>query len=624
MKSYADLPFLGSRYYDASGNIGPYVWKTFREISDEVDQFASGLIAVGALPDVEHETGSLQKAFKFLGISSKNRYEYLVAIQSAYRQGLTLVPLYDTLGPSTVEFIVGQTNLTCIACEGKKVMDLLKHASNLPSLKVIVSFEKEITDEARSAAKEHNISLFTYDQIREQGRKNMIPEAVYDPEITINTICYTSGTTGTPKGAILTHGNFMGMAGALKDVFAANNLHWGPEDAHISYLPYAHVLERVVTELFVALGCRIGYYRGDTLKIVDDVKDLQPTIFISVPRLLNRVFEKVSDTLSKQTGLKKALIDRAFEAKKARFNATCDPTHPIYDRLVFSKTKEALGGKVKLIFSGSAPMSAPVIEFLRTVFCCPFLEGYGMTETTCAGGITYYLDPEAGHVGGLLPCNELKVRDIPEMGYTSRDTEDDLETPRGEVCFRGSAVFRGYFKAPEKYAEVVDAEGWFSTGDVCKILPTGAIKIIDRAKNIFKLSQGEYVAPEKVENIYIQAASVSQCFVFGYSTEAFLVGVCVPNFDEFGLGWAKTNGKGSLTKEQLCEDADFKAEVLKQCIAKGKENGILGFEQVKGIHCIVEPFTVENDLLTPSFKLKRHVAQERFKDAIDSMYSRLR
>ena len=177
--------------------------------------------------------------------------------------------------------------------------------------------------------------------------------------------------------------------------------------------------------------------------------------------------------------------------------------------------------------TGSAPISMDVLNFLKVAFCCPILEGYGQTESTAASCVTMPDDPIAGHVGGPLPCMKIRLRDIPEMGYLSNDTPN----PRGEICFKGPAVFKGYFQNPEKNKEAI-IDGWLQTGDVGVILPNGAVKIIDRAKNIFKLSQGEYIAPEKLENVYIQSPYIAQLHVHGDSLQSFLVAIVVPDFEE--------------------------------------------------------------------------------------------
>ena len=190
-------------------------------------------------------------------------------------------------------------------------------------------------------------------------------------------------------------------------------------------------------------------------------------------------------------------------AKLSKLEANGDPTHFLYDRLVFNKFKAALGGRVRFLLTGSAPISKDVINFLKIAFCAPIYEGYGQTETCAASCLTFSIDGESGHVGGVMPNQELKLVDVPDMNYTSKDVDESgLAMPRGEICFKGHSQFSGYFRDPVKTKEAIDENGWVHTGDIGAILPSGALKIIDRKKNLFKLAQGEYIAPDKLENGY--------------------------------------------------------------------------------------------------------------------------
>jgi len=256
---------------------------------------------------------------------------------------------------------------------------------------------------------------------------------------------------------------------------------------------------------------KIGYFGGDVLKLTDDCQVLKPTFFPSVPRLYNKIYGKLQDKLiNDPTGCKANLIKSAIKSKMSAVEASGKVTNCFYDKLVFSKVKALLGGNVKIMLTGSAPIDGKVLKFLKICFACPIVEGYGMTET-CAGSlITFPGDPEIGHVGGPLHNVKIRLRDIPDMNYLHTDPN-----PRGEVCFFGTGNMTGYFKNEEKTNEAFTDpttktnNGWMHSGDVGMVLPNGAVKIIDRAKNIFKLSQGEYIAPEKLENIYVQSEWVA-------------------------------------------------------------------------------------------------------------------
>ena len=220
--------------------------------------------------------------------------------------------------------------------------------------------------------------------------------------------------------------------------------------------------------------------------------------------------------------------------------------HGCYDKLIFSKAAALLGGNVRLMVTGSAPIDKAVLEFLKIAFCCPILEGYGLTESAAGSCITSEDDPMSGHVGGPTEYVKFRLKDLPEMDYRITDTP----YPRGEVCMIGPSIFSGYYKRPDKTAECFDEEGWFQTGDVALVYPNGAVKIIDRSKNIFKLSQGEYIAPEKIENIFVLCPYVAQSFVYGNSLKNNVVAIVVPDKGA-AIEWAKKNG-GETNYETIC------------------------------------------------------------------------
>lgn len=204
--------------------------------------------------------------------------------------------------------------------------------------------------------------------------------------------------------------------------------------------------------------------------------------------------------------------------------------------------------------TGSAPIAQEVLDFMKTAMSCPIIEGYGQTQSSAASFLTSIQDPEAGHVGGVKPSLELKVVDVPDMNYLSTDKDSEGRLlPRGEVCTRGSSIIPGYYKDPEKSKEAIDDDGWLHSGDIGAILPNGALKIVDRKKNIFKLSQGEYVAPEKLQNVYIRCTGVAEVFVHGDSLQSFLVGVIVPNEPVF-MKVAESVGIKGLSLKELCND----------------------------------------------------------------------
>ncbi|MQL96029.1 hypothetical protein Taro_028700, partial [Colocasia esculenta] len=270
----------------------------------------------------------------------------------------------------------------------------------------------------------------------------------------------------------------------------------------------------------------------------------------------------------------------------------------VFDRIVFNKVKEGLGGKVRLILSGAAPLATHVEAFLRVVACAHVLQGYGLTES-CAG--TFVSLPNElsmlGTVGPPVPNVDVRLESVPEMGYDALSS-----TPRGEICIRGKTLFSGYYKREDLTKEVL-IDGWFHTGDVGEWQPNGSLKIIDRKKNIFKLSQGEYVAVENLENIYGLVSEIDSIWIYGNSFESFLVAVVNPNKPALER-WAEENGvNGDFGS--LCENPQAKEFILGELTKIAKAKKLKGFEFVKAVHLDPLPFDMERDLLTPTYKKKR-------------------
>lgn len=377
---------------------------------------------------------------------------------------------------------------------------------------------------------------------------------------------------------------------------------------------------RTTEEYMLYLGASIGYWQGDIKLLVDDIAACQPTLFCGVPRVFDRIYAGVISAVQGGSFLKRTLFNWGYSRKLHNLNQgySYDQAAPMFDKIVFSKVKARLGGKVKLIVSGGAPLARHVEDFLRVCMCCRVVQGYGLTET-CAG--SFIANPDApehfGTVGPVLPVLSMRLDAVPEMNY-----DPNAVPPRGEVCVRGPAVFTGYYKDDEKTKEVLESDGWFHTGDIGELTPSGALKIIDRKKNIFKLAQGEYIAVEKVEGVYKKNTGVEQIWVYGDSFKSALVAVVVPTeghlkavAKEAGVA---TDGSSSA---ELCANPAVVKAFLADLTATAKEGKLKGFEIARALHLTMDQFTVENDLLTPSYKLKRPQLQKKYQPQIDTMYN---
>uniref|UniRef100_A0A672J894 Long-chain-fatty-acid--CoA ligase n=1 Tax=Salarias fasciatus TaxID=181472 RepID=A0A672J894_SALFA len=533
-----DGPCLGSRLPNQ-----PYKWMSYKEVTARAEHLGSGLLHQGCQPNPN----------QFIGVFAQNRPEWIISELACYTYSMVVVPLYDTLGPDAIRFIINT------------------------------------------------------------GKNKHWPPAPDD----LSIVCFTSGTTGNPKGVMLTHGNVVAdFSGFLKvtDVSTSSLKHKvifpNQDDCLISFLPLAHMFERLIESVVYCHGGRIGFYQGDIRLLSDDMKALRPTIFPVVPRLLNRMYDKIFSQAN--TPLKRWLLNFAAKRKGAEVSNGIIRSDSIWDKIFFSKIQASLGGRLRMIITGAAPTSPSVLGFLRAALGCQVYEAYGQTECTAGCTFTTPGDWTPGHVGAPLPCNLIKLVDVPEKNYFASKGE-------GEVCVKGPNVFKGYLKDPERSAETLDPDGWLHTGDIGKWLPNGTLKIIDRKKHIFKLAQGEYISPEKIENIYIRSEPVAQLYVHGDSLQSCLVGIVVPD-PEVMPEWAKK--KGILgTYKDLCKNTVLKKAILDDLVRLGKASGLHSFEQVKNIYIHNEMFSIQNGLLTPTLKAKRPELKEVFKGKIEELYS---
>ena len=596
---------LGHRPYDPSTKtFGPYVWESYAQIQKRRANFGVGIVAL-------HQKLGVNGTQYGVGLWCQNRPEWQIVDLACMSQSLYSVSIYDTLGPDATEYIINHAELTSVCTSVSHIPTLLKLAPRCPSLKLIISLDplsggNELPgtskkDLLNAIAAEKGIQIHYMGDVEALGETSPMPYHAPGPE-DIVTINYTSGTTGNPKGVTLTHANAVAAASASLCVAEQSK-----NDVICSYLPLAHIYQRVSEHSALWAGVAIGYFHGNVLELVDDFKLLRPTAFISVPRLYNRFGGAIKAQTIEQPGMKGAMSRGIVNAKMANMKNTAPGKatnrHMLYDRIWSRKVSAALGlDRARTMVSGSAPIDPSLQQFLRVVFANNFIQGYGLTETYAIALVQLANDFTAGNCGAVAPTTEVCLMDVPDMEYLSTDTPQ----PRGELLIRGPTVFKEYYKSPTETAKAMTEDGWFRTGDICTVDELGRFQIIDRVKNVLKLAQGEYISPERIENVYLgNLPWLAQGYVHGDSSQSCLVAIFGFQADMFagfvskvlGTAMDPTDLKGL---EAAAQEPKVRKVVLREMGRVGKKARFNSYENVRAVRLLAEPFSIENELLTPT------------------------
>lgn len=626
---HKDNEALGERVFDTKTKTwtNTYNFESYSTIAERRTAIGKGISQV-----IQDVIGlDSRQAPYCLGLYGPNSTNWILSDLAAQTQSIPTVCLYDTLGPDSTRYIITLTEMPAIICSVAHIPFVLSIKDELPNLKVIIAMNpinnSEIIEKPGQSKKDvlsawadkSGVKIFEFSEVEKIGRESSRGVNLPRPE-TVLTINFTSGTTGNPKGVIISHANV--VAGIVVAQSHPSFDHQG-SSGFLSFLPLAHIYERLTIHSILSAGIRIGFFHGEVTELLDDIATYHPTIVAGVPRIWNRIAGAIRASTIDAPGIAGALSRKAYAAKLARLHESGDPHHPVWDRLWSNKIRNKIGfDKAKGFVTGSAPMARENIELIKVALSVEFVQGYGLTETM--GGVSVCSPGEntAGSVGPICITTEVKLRDLPEMNYSS----SDKPFPRGEIMIRGPQIFMGYYKNEEATKNSIDEDGWFYTGDVGMIDDMGRIYIIDRVKNFFKLAQGEYVGPERIEALYQSSSGlVAQIFVEGNSLETYLVGVVGVNLEtyvqflshHFKLHYKPAdleNIRSTFTRK------DVRDTFLKELNDHAKHAQLKGYEKIKNITLAIDPFSVENGTLTPTLKVKRPDAAKMFKADIEAMY----
>jgi long-chain acyl-CoA synthetase len=528
-----------------------------------------------------------------VAIISNNRPEWNFCDYGCQQANIVTVPIFPTISNTDLQFILNHGEVTTIFISDKSIYaKLVAIEKEIPNVKHIISFNPIE-------------GVMSFADFIKLGEQNANPEKLNDIKKSILpsnllTILYTSGTTGTPKGVMITHHNLVSNVTACQG-FAPFSSTWKA----LSFLPLNHVYERMVSTLYLYKGISI-YYAEGLETIGDNLKEIKPQIFVSVPRLIERVYEKITATGEKLTGFKRKIFDWSMRIANSyelnnKNGLWYKIQHKIADKLVFSKWREAVGGNLVCIASGGAALN-PKLEriFLCANIVC--LQGYGLTETCVVVSVNRYGEDNI-RIGTCGPVIS---------GVTVKIAEED-----GEILVKGPNLMLGYYKNPEATAEVMDSEGWFHTGDVGTFIEGRFLKITDRKKEIFKTSSGKYIAPLMIENKIKECRFVEQSMVVG-ENQKFASAIIVPSFVNF-KEYCKDHNITWTTNEEMSSHEELKKLINEH--VKLMNKSLAPFEQLKRVAILSKEWSIEGGELTPKMSLKRKIIKEKNIDAINKIFA---
>ncbi|KAI8867239.1 acetyl-CoA synthetase-like protein [Ramicandelaber brevisporus] len=624
--------FLGTRaMLDDGKTAGPYVWQSYRQAATRAANFGSGLAKVGG-----HKLGDR------IAFYLHNCAEYIISFHTAFAHGYVMVPIYDTLGKDGAKHVLEECETETVVTSAALAPTIIQSAADKASVvkRIIIvtpaptgkpsnpDADRETVDGLKAQAEQlgiGHVEILTFAEVEATGSQLPVVKPAQEPAADdVAIIAYTSGTSGgRPKGAILTHGNFLSViAGGLLLYRKGYGLMIteSPRSTSLSYLPLAHLYGQAFSFMSIAMGARMGFWQGDVLKLLDDMQALRPTCLTGIPRILNRVYAKIWAALADKGRVAQWLFNFAYASKLSALRQNGQNTHWLWDRIVFGKIRELLGGEVAYILNASAPLLPEVKAFYQVAFSSATFDVFGSTETCGVVTITSQGDTDVGHVGYPMPFNRVKLADVSDMGFTSQDKP----YPRGEICVKGPTLFKGYYKQPNLTAEVMDADGYYHTGDIGLWDEMGRLRIIDRVKALVKLQQGEYLALERIENIINTHAIIQQSMVYGNSFKSFAVAVVVP--DESALRRFVKEQEINLSPtttssfESLCRDQAVCAAMVKELDKWCRKQDCRGFEIPKMLYLEPAPFTIGNGILSPTMKLKRGFARNHYAAILEELY----
>jgi long-chain acyl-CoA synthetase len=572
VKTFPDNPLFGMK------RKGQWEWITYLEFGRRTDAFRAGLAELG-----------LSRGDRIC-IISNNRPEWAIAAYACFGLGVALVPMYEAQNPKEWEFIAKDCEAKAIIVATDAICEKASRITDsVPSVKHVISMDP--------ATKTSDLVRSFEDLSRSTAKVPTIKPAAKD----VAALIYTSGTTGNPKGVILSHGNIASNVSAIHEVFP-----WSPMDRSLSFLPWAHSFGQTV-ELhgLFSMGGSLAIAESVD-KILDNLAETKPTLLFSVPRIFNKLYAAVQKQISSkppfiQSAVKSALATRAKQRRGEEVSFGESLVLALTDRVVFSKVRGRFGGQLSYAFSGGAAISKEVAEFIDSLGITVY-EGYGLTETSPIATANYPGNRKIGSVGKPIPHVQVQI------------------TGEGEIVVFGPNVMQGYHNRPDENVAVFTSDGGFRTGDMGRLDEDGYVFITGRIKEQYKLENGKYVVPTPLEEQLKLSSYVNNVMVYG-DNKPFNVALVVANVPAV-RAWADENGVKGSDDDALLAEPKVRALFKKELEHYGER--FKGFEEVRDFALIREDFTTENDMLTPSLKVKRRAVLAKWGSLLDELYTKKR
>lgn len=573
--AFADRPLFGEKHQ------GSWSWMTYRGFREEVDRVRTGLAGLGTTKG------------DAVALIADNRSEWAIAAYAAYGLGAAVVPMYQAQSVDNWQYIINDSGATVlfVATPGIK-RRILEVADTLTQLQHIICFEAD-GDEPWFGSLGAEADDIT-------------PRTAVDPD-DIAGFVYTSGTTGRPKGVLLSHGNLAHNVSAITSVFPLQ-----PSDRTLSFLPWAHAFGQTVElHCLVAVGGSTAFAESTT-QIVPNLGEVKPTMLVSVPRIFTRIYDGLQKRMEEEGGVTKMMFDAAMRnahkrqeaAAEGRTSGWLDLQHAMFDRLVFARVREQFGGNLKYAISGGAAIPLEVARFIDALGITVY-EGYGLSETSPIATANWPGSRLIGSVGKPIPGVRIEI-----------DRTGSADPQGGEIVVYGHNVMQGYHNLPDANEEAFTADGGFRTGDLGRIDDDGFLHIIGRVKEQYKLANGKYVVPTIIEEKIGLSPYIANAMVYG-DNRPFNVALIALDMDATAA-WAAAKGL-HVTGDELVNHPDVLALIGEEI--DRQTSGIARYERIREFTLLSEDFTTENGMLTPTLKLKRPVVLDRFKDDVEQLYA---